>query len=183
MSPLKRPPACADVFDLLTYGEEEFGPEPEVKKKRRKPRRKKKAEMVLLFGGENKDSAVKKLKEIKNLKTPKAAASKPQFLCPRRPVPTHAPALLPPPPAVDSSAPGHSRDCDDFLPSYDDNDHPGDAVFSAPRPPAPRFRDTSPPASTISFTSSACSTSTRFPQPPRYKVLTPMLCNWSAKAL
>ncbi len=154
-SPFKRPPECADVYDMATYGEEEFGPEPEVKKKRRKRANKKMTagDIILAFGSETKERAWTKLKEIKNIKTPPPVANnkvpnpirqKPvPALLPADPIPTTS--YVPPP---DSPA-GFSRDCDDYLPSFDHHHHGTAAsvsqvseaggVFAAPVQPSPRI--------------------------------------------
>ena len=147
LSPMRRPPSCADVYDPATYGEEEFGPEPEVKKKRRKVNRKRRADIVLTFGAETKEAAVPKLKEIKNLKTPRPAAP-----VPRGPAAKVPPCVVPyvPPPRTANSPAGFSRDCDDFLPSFDgpdpvDDDFP--ASSSIPRVSVEHSRpNQSPPA-------------------------------------
>lgn len=62
--------APVDVFDVDAYGEEEFGPEPEVKKKKKRVNRRKKADpydIMLTFGSQRKQQPVRIRKGVENL--------------------------------------------------------------------------------------------------------------------
>ena len=61
-----------DIFDVDSYGVEEFGPEGGKEKTRRKGRRKKDTKAILMFGSDqtNRANVEKAVKESHHLKTP-----------------------------------------------------------------------------------------------------------------
>ena len=130
---------CKDTSDIYDLGAADFGPE-QKKAKRRKPR-KKRGDIILTFG-QQREKVAPILKQLKNLKTPQTR--KPLATLNKDPPPPppglndtndevfHPPSAQtiknPAPPkvivskplsATAQSSPGFSRDCDDFLPSYD----------------------------------------------------------------
>ena len=119
-----------DVYDMDAG---EFGPEPEVKKKKKRKAKKQQARAILAFGNEDRNKVAPILKELKNLKTP---VQQQQNQKQRIPLKTLGqPPPLPPPVIVMSpenslqSSVGFTRDCDDFLPSI--NNQPSSINNSA----------------------------------------------------
>lgn len=148
-----------DIYDVQTYGTEEFGPEPELKKRKTRKRVKKQpGDIILTFGQRARENVAPILKEIKNLKTPQAVGKKNLVRKPLNPVnlQTHVahasqspifkssangslaqPSINVKPPeplntSIDRSSFGYTRDCDDFMPSCHDNSQPAETTAPSP---------------------------------------------------
>ncbi|TRY72427.1 hypothetical protein TCAL_14904 [Tigriopus californicus] len=164
-----------DIYDVQTYGTEEFGPEPQIQAKKKKAKRRAKkqpGDIILTFGQRARENVAPILKEIKNLKTPQPVAKKALVRKPLNPVnvpvnrvpPHQSPATTihrhpsgssQYPPNSGNISParssfGYTRDCDDFMPSCHDHSHPSESL-GVPPPSntslcVPEFQPNSSPA-------------------------------------